>query len=165
MGLEEEDWGKFEKLLMKEYKREDVNQQRQTRRYLEKFCSIRREEDDRGLEDCYRQVLAVSLILQFKGQIDEYLRTRLFLTVIRAQAIDPKDSETTEFRPVFEKTLTLLETKETMEFFSENALQKKGIEKLVHTVRDFQDGELDFDVDPLTLAKPATDPSMEALAK
>ena len=62
------------------------------------------------------QVSAISQILQDKGQIDEYSRTRLFLTglpakirerVIRAQAIDPKDSDTMKFRPAFEKTMTL----------------------------------------------------------
>ena len=36
------------------YEKEDVNQQRQTRAYLEKLCSIQREEDDRGLKDYCR---------------------------------------------------------------------------------------------------------------
>ncbi|KAF7508862.1 hypothetical protein GJ744_008571 [Endocarpon pusillum] len=44
-----EDWESFKKELKKEYEKEDVHQQRQTRVFLERLCSIERKEDDRGL--------------------------------------------------------------------------------------------------------------------
>ena len=39
-----------------------------------------------------------------------------------------------QFYPAFKKTMMLLKTKKAINFFSENALQKKKIKKLVQTV-------------------------------
>ena len=39
-----------------------------------------------------------------------------------------------QFCSVFKKTMTLLKIKEAIDFFSENALQKKKIKKLAQTV-------------------------------
>ena len=39
-----------------------------------------------------------------------------------------------QFYPAFKKTMMLLKTKKAINFFSENALQKKRIKKLVQTV-------------------------------
>ena len=48
--------------------------------------------------------------------------------------MDFKDSNIMQFCSAFKKTITLLKIKKAMNFFSENALQKKKIKKLVQTV-------------------------------
>ena len=47
------------------------------------------------------------------------------------KVIDLKDSNIMQFYLAFKKTITLLKIKKTINFFSENALQKKKIKKLV----------------------------------
>ena len=39
-----------------------------------------------------------------------------------------------QFHPAFKKTIALLKTKKAINFFSENALQKKRIKKLVQII-------------------------------
>ena len=50
------------------------------------------------------------------------------------KVIDLKDSNIMQFCSAFKKTMMLLKTKEAMNFFFKNALQKKRIKKLVQTV-------------------------------
>jgi hypothetical protein len=112
---------------MKKYKQEDVNQQRRTRAFLKKLCSIKKEARDRDLKDYCKQASATSKSLRDKRQLNEYVTIRLFLMglpnalrerVIRALSVDPKDSGTMVFKPIYDKTMTFLKTQEAMEFFS-----------------------------------------------
>ena len=59
----------------------------------------------------------------------------------------------------------LLKIKKAMNFFSENALQKRRIKKLVQAVQDPQNSKLDFDTDLLISVRSAADSSIEALIK
>ena len=70
-----------------------------------------------------------------------------------------------QFYPAFKKTMALLKIKKAMNFFSENALQKKRIKKLVQTVWGPQNSKLDFNTDLLISVRPAADSSMKALMK
>ena len=50
------------------------------------------------------------------------------------KVIDLKNSNIMQFYSAFKKTIVLLKIKKAMNFFSKNALQKKGIKKLMQTV-------------------------------
>ena len=70
-----------------------------------------------------------------------------------------------QFCSAFKKTMILLKTKEAINFFFKNALQKKRIKKLVQTVQNPQNSKLDFNTDLLISVKPAADRSIKALMK
>ena len=70
-----------------------------------------------------------------------------------------------QFCSAFKKTMMLLKIKEVMNFFSENALQKKRIKKLIQTVWGSQNSKLDFNTDLLISVRSAVDSSMKALMK
>ncbi|KAF7502513.1 hypothetical protein GJ744_005634 [Endocarpon pusillum] len=171
---DEEGWESFKKQLKEEYEKEDIHQQRQTRIFLERLCSIKREENDRSLKDYCRQFAATYRALVKKGQLDEYTGTRLFLTglppklqrrVVVALEIDPKDETTMRFKPAVDKTMKYLETEECLTFLKESPTQKREIEKLASIVRGPQNDGLEFDTDPVMSAKGTSDSAVEQLTK
>ncbi len=171
---DKDEWESFKKELKKEYEKEDVHQQHQTRAFLERLYSMKREENDRGLKDYCRQYTATARSLTKRGQLDEYTSTRLFLSglppklrrkVVLNLEIDPDDESTMKFKPVFDKAMKYIEAEENLDFFTETPTQRKEIERLASVVRGPQNEGLDFEADPVISARGAADSSVEKLTK
>ncbi len=115
-------WAALCKVLRKEYKDQDLNQQVNSRRFLEIYKSNSRSDTAHVLQYC-RQLCAISQNLVAKGKLDLFTQSRWFLQglpshlltqMIYRYELDPDDDLNMDFDDLLKKAMRLLGAKKKL---------------------------------------------------
>jgi Aspartyl protease len=137
-GYENKSWETLKTSLMREYEREDVDQQMQTRAFLEAYKSQKREEKH-DLKGLCRYFTYISNALVAKGELDEYAQTMYFLEalpekvrsrVLRVTKVDPKRPKTMKYEDVLQVVQDMALNAETEAIFKESSGRQASLQGL-----------------------------------
>ena len=149
-------WEALKASLLLEYEREDVDQQMQTRAFLEAYKNQKRGEthDLRGL--C-RYFTLVSNALVKRGELDEYTQSMYFLEslpekvrsrTLRATKVDPKKPATMKYKELLKTVQAMAMNAETEALFKNSSGRQKGLSGLVQRVDSSRDTEEEYNLEP-----------------
>ena len=132
-------WAALRKVLREEYKDQDLNQQMNSRRFLETYKDKSRADTSDVLQYC-RQFSAISQNLVAKGKLDSFTQSRWFLqglpSAIQTEMfyryeLDPDDDLNMDFADLLKKALGLLGAKKKLVDLVRTDKKSDRIEDLV----------------------------------
>ena len=132
-------WAALRKVLRDEYKDQDLNQQMNSRRFLETYKDKSRADTSDVLQYC-RQFSAISQNLVAKGKLDSFTQSRWFLqglpSTIQTEMfyryeLDPDDDLHMDFADLLKKALGLLGAKKKLVDLVRTDKKSDRIEDLV----------------------------------
>ena len=132
-------WAALRKVLREEYKDQDLNQQMNSRRFLETYKDKSRADTSDVLQYC-RQFSAISQNLVAKGKLDSFTQSRWFLqglpSTIQTEMfyryeLDPDDDLHMDFANLLKKALGLLGAKKKLVDLVRTDKKSDRIEDLV----------------------------------
>ena len=132
-------WAALRKVLREEYKDQDLNQQMNSRRFLETSKDKSRANNSDVLQYC-RQFSAISQNLVAKGKLDSFTQSRWFLqglpSTIQTEMfyryeLDPDDDLHMDFADLLKKALGLLGAKKKLVDLVRTDKKSDRIEDLV----------------------------------
>ena len=132
-------WAALRKALREEYKDQDLNQQMNSRRFLEIYKSKSRSETADVLQYC-RQFSAISRNLVAKGKLDTFTQSRWFIQGLPSDlqmemfcrySLDPDDDLNMDFEDLLKKAMGLLGAKKKLASMVQVEKESQGVEDLV----------------------------------
>ena len=135
----ETSWAALRKALREENKDHDLNQQMNSRRFLEIYKSKSRSETADVLQYC-RQFPAISRNLVTKGKLDAFTQPRWFIQSLPSHLqtemfykyeLDPDDDVNIDFDNLLKKAMGLLGAKKKLASLVQVKKESQGVEDLV----------------------------------
>jgi hypothetical protein len=131
--FQDKDWEGLKKVLLREYRSEDVDQQMKTLGFLETFKNQKRTEKDDMRQYCQR-FAAISKPLVARGELSRYEQVKWFIQgmhdkmaerTVRIAKLNPEDPDSMNFDGAYKASLTQIHSGDAMKTFRNPTKQQE----------------------------------------